>query len=156
MGIHEEPESQDFYALSAGFIGIEAAIAFRDFTVNSDRRITGQEILNDFQKSKKKIAKLGSERLNIALDKVAAYVNEELTTLTDQQGKNLSDFVEMLPPELRISAFSKLTSKGLERLEMAKQVHKYCSKHILEVFQDKSGAVSLGAMPDASKKSSKK
>ena len=39
-----------------------------------------------------------------------------------------------LPAELRVSAWSKLTVGGIEKLDLAKSVHKWCVDSILTVF----------------------
>jgi hypothetical protein len=51
-----------------------------------------------------------------------------------------------------VSAWSKLTSSGVEKLDLARSVHKYCVDHILEVFGTKAGPE---AEPASTKKKSK-
>jgi hypothetical protein len=45
-----------------------------------------------------------------------------------------------LPAELRVAAWSKLTAGGVNNLELAKSVHKWCVEHILEVFGASKGS----------------
>ena len=82
----------------------------------------------------KKIEKLGQEKLNIAIEKMADYVTKNLTTLDDNQGKNLKAFMESLPAELRVAAWSKFTAHGVEKLELTKSIHKWCVPSILEAL----------------------
>ena len=96
--------------------------------------MTGEEIINEYSKVKGKIAKLGQEKLNVAIEKVADYVTKNLKNLDDNQGQNLKDFMGALPAELRIAAWSKLTAGGVEKLDLAKSVHKWCVDHILAAF----------------------
>ena len=134
VGVADTPDDSLFYPLCLGYVGTEATIAFHGFVKTLDAQVTGEEIIEDYAKTKKKIAKLGQEKLNVAIEKVADYVTKNLTTLTDRQGANLRDFMGDLPAELRVSAWSKLTAGGVEKLELAKSVHKWCVNHILEVF----------------------
>jgi len=132
-GIAEDPKADLFYPMCLGYVGTEA-IAFHGFVKTLDAQVTGEEIIEDYSKTKKKIAKLGQEKLNVAIEKVADYVTKNLTTLNDKQGQNLKDFMGDLPAELRVSAWSKLTAGGVDKLELAKSVHKWCVTHILDVF----------------------
>jgi hypothetical protein len=133
-GVAELPDDALFYPMCLGFIGTEATIAFHGFVKTIDAQVTGEEIINSYPKVKAKIAKLGQEKLNVAIEKVADHVTKNLTNLNDEQGQNLKDFMGALPAELRIAAWSKLTAGGVEKLELAKSVHKWCVDHILAAF----------------------
>ncbi len=152
----EEPDNPVFYSLCLGYIGTEATIAFHGYVKTIDAQVTGQEIINDFKSVKKKLDRLGQEKLNIAIEKVATYVTSNLTTLDDTQGKNLQDFMNHLPAELRVSAWSKLTAGGIEKLELAKSVHKWCVEGILAVFGVEAGVAGVGTNPTAPVKKAKK
>lgn len=144
----ESPDDPMFYPLCLGYVGTEATIAFHGYVKTIDAQVTGQEIIEEFDKVKKKIDRLGQEKLNIAIEKVADYVTKNLTTLDDNQGKNLRAFMNHLPAELRVSAWSKLTAGGVEKLELAKSVHKWCVEGILSVFGvDKSAETKTPATP---------
>jgi hypothetical protein len=53
-----------------------------------------------------------------------------------------------LPGELRVSCWSKLTAHGLDKLELAKSVHKYCAASILEVFGVPMGEAGVNVTPN--------
>jgi ribosomal protein S17E len=133
-GVVEAPDDHLFYPMCLGFIGTEATIAFHSFVKTIDNQVSGEEVLKDYSKVKKKVKKLGQEKQNILIEKVAEYVTKQLKTIDEKQGPNLRDFMNDLPGELRVSAWSKLTAGGVENLELAKAVHKYCVEAILEVF----------------------
>jgi len=133
-GVAELPDDALFYPMCLGFIGTEATIAFHGFVKTIDAQVTGEEIINEYSKVKGKLAKLGQEKLNVAIEKVADYVTKNLKNLDDNQGQNLKDFMGALPAELRIAAWSKLTAGGVEKLDLAKSVHKWCVDHILAAF----------------------
>jgi hypothetical protein len=151
-GIAEAPNDPLFYPMCLGYVGTEATITFHGFVKTIDAQVTGEEIINEYGKVKKKIAKLGQEKLNIAIEKMADYVTKNLTNLTEEQGQNLRSFFKDLPAELRVSAWSKLTSAGVEKLDLARSVHKYCVDHILEVFGTKAGPEAVGTPPASEKK----
>ena len=134
-GVADNPNDPVFYPMCLGYVGPEATIAFHSFAKTIDNQVTGEEVLKDYAKCKVKVSKLGQEKQNILIDKVADYVTKSLKVLDDVQGKNLGAFMKDLPGELRVSAWSKLTQgSGVDNLDMAKSVHKHCVESVLEVF----------------------
>ena len=155
-GIAETPADAIFYPLCLGYIGTEATIAFHSFAKTIENQVTGEEVLRDYDKVKKKVAKLGQEKQNVLIEKVADYVTKNLKTIDDVQGANLGKFMKDLPGELRVSAWSKLTAGGAENLALSKQVHKYCVESILEVFGVAQDAAAKAAAPAAAAKKGRK
>jgi hypothetical protein len=147
-GVAETPDDALFYPMCLGYVGTEATIAFHGFVKTIDAQVTGEEIVNEYSRVKSKIARLGQEKLNVAIEKVADYVTKNLTTLNDVQGANLRDFMAQLPAELRVAAWSKLTAGGVEKLDLAKSVHKWCVTSILEVFGVSKEDANKGNVPD--------
>ena len=143
-GIAEDPKHELFYPMSLGYIGTEATIAYHSFAKTVDAQVTGEEILQDYPKCKKKVSKLGQEKQNILIEKVAEHITKSgIQTLDDTQGSNLAAFMKDLPGELRVACWSKLTqgaSGDSNNLSLAKSIHKWCVSSILEVF---------GVTPDA-------
>ena len=118
-GVDEKADDPIFYPLCRGYIGNEATIAFHSFVKTIDSQVTGEEILRDYEKVKKKVSKLGQEKQNILIEKVSDYVTKQLKTLDETQGKNLGAFMKDLPGELRVSAWSKLTQgSGTDNIEL--------------------------------------
>ena len=150
-GIAENPNDTLFYPMCLGYVGTEATIAFHSFAKTIENQVTGEEILRDYSKVKKKVAKLGQEKQNVLIEKLADYVTKNLKTIDDKQGQNLRDFMIDLPGELRVSAWSKLTAGGAENLALAKQIHKYCVETILEVFGASVDAAKTAAAAPAKK-----
>ena len=134
-GVVEDPKHDLFYPMCLGYIGTEATIAYHSFVKTIDNQVSAEELLTNYGKVKKKIAKLGQEKQNIVIEKVADYITKQLKTIDDKQGTNLREFMKDLPGELRVSAWSKLTQgSGTENLELAKSVHKWCVESVLEAF----------------------
>jgi hypothetical protein len=146
--LDESTEDPRFYAMSLGFIGTEASIAFVAFAKSQDDRFTGKDIIENYKKVKNKVmSRRRNETLNLAIDKVSEYITT-LNKVTDKQGKNLEEFMKDLPGELRISLWTKITSSGVDKIELAKSVHKYMAKHVLDVFQVPMGDAGIGVVPN--------
>lgn len=149
-GIIDEPNNELFYHMCIGFVGVEAAIAFRNYCKTVDNRLTGSDIVNEYHMPTvaAKVAKIGQGHLNEVVDKVANYVLKELTRLDDKQGKNIQALMKFLPMELQITLWSKLTSQGIEKIELAKSIHKYCASNVLGVFEVPMGEAGIGVIPN--------
>lgn len=147
-GLMETPTDDHFYSISLGYVGTEASIAFTDFVKAIDNQITGEEVVNKFDKIEKKLDKLSQEKLNMLLEKVAEFVTDKLTKLTEKQGESISKFMQKLPAELRVSFWTKLTKYGVDKIDMARQVHKYCAKNILDIFEVPMGEAGVGVVPN--------
>ena len=146
-GIAEQPDNPLFYPLCLGYVGTEATIAFHDYVKTIEAQVTGEEILNQYPQVKKKIERLGQEKLNIAIDKLADYILKNITTVNDTQGQNLKDFMEYLPAELRVAAWSKFTASGVEKLELTKSIHKWCVGAILEALSVPKADIDKAVQP---------
>lgn len=149
-GIQDSPENSMFYNMLLGFIGVEAAIAYTKFCKEVDNRISGEELVNKYHEPKvaAKVERMQQGQLNDVIDKVADYVIKNLTKLDDQQGQNVSAIMTKLPDELRISLWSKLTAQGIDKIELAKSIHKHCAKTILDVFGVPMGEAGIGVIPN--------
>lgn len=147
-GVIDTPDNVMFYPMCLGYIGTEATIAFHSFAKTMDNQVSGEDVMERYQTIKGKIAKLGQEKQNIVIEKVSDYVTKKLKTLNDAQGANLRDFMTDLPGELRVSAWSKLTAGGVENLDLAKSVHKWCVTSILDVFGVKNEIAAAGPTAD--------
>jgi len=162
-GVIEDANNPIFYPMCLGFVGTEATISFHSFVKMIDSQVSGEEILNDYPKSKKKVAKLGQEKQNVLIEKVTDYIVKNSNNLTDNQGINLAAFMRDLPGELRVAAWSKLTQgTGQDNLTIAKFAHKYCVDSVLEVFGVSADTAikalqsSGGAFPSNKEKTAKK
>jgi hypothetical protein len=148
--VMDHPEQEIFYHMCMGFVGVEASIAFRDYCKSVDNRIKGEEIVNEYHtdRIKSKVARLGQGRLNDLVDKVADHVIKNVNKPNDRQGENLKDLMRDLPEELRISLWSKLTSQGIDKIELAKAIHKHCAEVVLGVFGVPMGEAGIGVIPN--------
>lgn len=147
-GVAENPNDDLFYPMCLGYIGLEATCKFVEFAKNQDARFTGEDVVERYKEVRKKVvSKKRTELLNSAIEKAAEYVTK-LDTLTENQGTNLAAFMKDLPGELRISLWTKLTVSGVDKLDLAKSVHKYLAKDILDVFGVPMGEAGVGVVPN--------
>lgn len=149
-GIEEDPGNELFYHILIGFVGVEAAIAYRDFCKSADKRVTGEELVNSYLEPRvmAKVKRMSQTHLNDVVDKVADYVVKNLARINDDQGANIKALMEFLPEELRISLWSKLTAQGIDKIELAKSIHKYCAETVLNVFGVPMGEAGIGVTPN--------
>ena len=149
-GIADTPDDGLFYPMCLGYVGLEATTAFLSFAKSQDARFSGEDIVNSYtDKVQKKLKKLNSQdKWNAAVEKAGDFVTTKLDNLNEAQVANISSFAKDLPAELRITLWSRLTAKGVEKLDLAKAVHKAMSSHLLEVFNadkaDKAAAEKKG------------
>lgn len=162
-GIAETPEDVLFYPICTGYIGTMATIAFTSFVKTIDNQVSGEEVLNSYEKVAAKVKRLGQEKQNIVIEKLTDYITKSKNkTFTDKQGQNLGAFMKDLPGELRVAAWGKMTqAAGSENIESAKWIHKHCIESVLEVYgvaaADAVKALSTaGTDKTATKKKSKK
>lgn len=147
-GCADDPNNELFYPICMGYIGVEGAIKFVDFAKAVDTKFTGDDIVNRYSKIRSKIVnKKKNELFNEAIEKTADYV-QKLKSLNAMQGKNVAAFMRDLPGELRISLWTKMMSGGVDKLDMAKSIHKYVAKYVLEVFGVPMGKAGVGVVPN--------
>lgn len=147
-GIEEKPTDPLFYQLAMGFVGVESAIAYTDYVKTVDTQVSGEDVVNSYDKVKGKIEKMSHDRVLGLIEKVSEYVTKTLTSLSDKQGKNLNKFMTGLGGEHRIAAWGKLTVNGMDKLELAKSIHKHCAPLILDVFGVPMGEAGVGVIPN--------
>lgn len=148
-GIIDQPENDLFYHMCVGFVGVEAAIQFRDYCKSADNRISGKELINNYSDAhvNKKVKRLGQSRQNDVVDAVVNYVLKELNVLTAEQGSNLNLIMKDLPDELRLSLWCKISAPGITKVDLVKSVHKHCATTVLDVFGVKYGATGVNMLP---------
>lgn len=129
-----QPEEQIFYSLCTGFIGVEATIAFTAFAATVNTRVSGEDVIENYKKHAKTIAKFTQDQRLALVESVNKYVHENVTCLDNKQGKNLQMYMDQLDAELRQSLWGKLMSEGTKNLDLMRSVHKWCKDSILKVF----------------------
>ena len=147
-GVDADPQSDNFYPICVGYVGLEAASKFTEFAKTVDIRFTGKDIVDRYDVVRQRIlSKKRNELLNDAIEKASNHV-QKLDRITEAQGKNLTRFMEDLPGELRVSLWTKMTAAGVDKLDLAKSIHKYLAKDVLDVFGVPMGEAGIGVIPN--------
>jgi hypothetical protein len=146
-----DPNDPLFYHTCCGFIGTEASIALRDFAVNVDRRVSGEELLNKYSKVRTKVQKMGQEKWVGCIEKLADELTK-LNKLTNKQTDNIEAFMKDLPGELRVALWTKLTQSSKDKIEGFKGALLRTRGLIMEVFGvpiDEKGVAPAPSAPSA-------
>jgi hypothetical protein len=103
----------DLYFVGEGFIGQEAAIAFRDYIEKLDIQVTVDDILNG--QRKEIVSGFGINDANLMIDKLAdsKRFKEELST---ENLENIAGFIRSVSPELAMKAWEALTRANGEAI----------------------------------------
>jgi len=117
-----------FYALSTGFLGTEASIAFRDFVKNYEAQISAEDILDGWKKNKGKIKKLNADKHNAIIEKVVDHCKDN--EWTPEQAKNACDFVKTLSGEIVVSFFNSVMETN--NVPNIRAVHKFIGMLVVE------------------------
>lgn len=145
----DNPEDNMLYVMTVGFLGVECASAFTAFLKSIDNRIELTDVLNNYASVKAKVKRQPQDRLVDITERYAKYVVENCDSITDEQGACLKEFMNDLPGELRISLWTKLTAKGIEKIALAKSIHKWCAESIVTgVFGVPLGQAGVGVAPN--------
>lgn len=147
-GVSEEPANDLFYPICVGYVGLEAATKFVDFAKTADLRFSGKDIVDRYDAIRHKVlSKKKAELLNDAIEKASTHV-QKLDRITEAQGENLTKFMNDLPGELRISLWTKITAAGIGTFDLARSIHKYLAKDVLDVFGVPMGEAGIGVVPN--------
>jgi len=123
---NEPPEG--FYALSTGFIGVEASLAFRDFVQNFESQIAAVDILDKWKKVKNRVMKLGADKHNGIIEKLVDHCKTNEWELS--QTKNACDFVKVLSGEMVVSFFNSVLETN--NVPNIRSVHKFIGMLVVE------------------------
>lgn len=123
----DQPGEQGFYGTCLGLLGAPASIAFQSFVQNYDRQISVKDVLNKFETVENKLKKASTDKLNSLIEKIHDHSTDN--TWTQKQVDNVVKFMEMLPGELLISLWTKISESNFKN---TKKVHKKAAPMILE------------------------
>lgn len=106
------PASGVFYDVARGFVGPDAARALVKFQNDREQNISADDILNNFAKVKKKVTKLKTEASFSIVEKISSRINGAKIKLSQEQAKNLSEFMRVVPPEIAICVWNNLSNSS--------------------------------------------
>jgi hypothetical protein len=117
-----------FYALSTGFLGVEASLALQDFVKNYESQISAEDILDSWKAKKKKVAKLSNDKHNAIIEKLVDHCKNNEWTL--DQAKNACDFVRDLSGEMIVSFFNSILETN--QVPNIRAIHKFIGMLVVE------------------------
>jgi len=118
-----------FYATCLGFVGPEASLSFVDFVKNHDSQISAEDILDKWEKKKKKVMKLSTDKHNSIIQKLSDHCKVSDWNLS--QAKNACDFIRDLSGEMVVSFFNQiLESNNVPNIRL---VHKFIGNMVVEI-----------------------
>ena len=98
------------YHLATGYVGFEAAVAFKDFAQNYESIVTPEDVLRD---GVDKVKKLDINKFNALNEKFEVVLADK--ELTESEVKNLAAYFGVLPAELAVHFWGKVcaTNAGI-------------------------------------------
>ena len=123
-----------FYAISMGFVGTEAAIAFQDFVKNYETVVTAEDILEGKVKAKD-LDEATAGTVNGLIEKIATHCKDNEWTVT--QAKRVAELGKALGGEMMVHLWNKLSSTS--NLKNIQKVHKLMGAEVVKVVQASRG-----------------
>ena len=121
------------YHLSLGFVGTESALALCDYIEKFELRVSIEEILNNWEEEKEKLSNLRNE---VVIDLVEKLVKKASYGLvwSDNQCKNVTDFIKCYSEEIQVVFFNKLMDCG--NVQTVTRVHKRLGANIIDIVNN--------------------
>jgi hypothetical protein len=117
-----------FYAVAAGFVGAEAAIAFTDFVKNYERVISAEDVLSGKVTDGKDL--VASEAAGL-IDKLSDHCKENAWKLAE--AKNVAAFGESLTGEMLVQLWNKMSAT--QNLANIQKLHKLIGQKVVKLVQ---------------------
>ena len=118
-----------FYAMSLGFVGVEASIAFNDFVQNYEHQYSAESILDNWDESKALIRSLSNDKHNDMIKKLTNHCRQNDWTVG--QASNACKFIEKLSGEMIVSFFNEVMET--ENLDNIRKVHKIIGRRVVDI-----------------------
>jgi hypothetical protein len=112
QNLFEKAGDHIFYVVACSMLGVEVGKAFTDFCRAREFAVSAEDILNDWTKTKKRIANANGNPTNEkwieCSEKLVNYIDTTYRAskkLESKQVDSLADFIKECPPEIRIKLF---------------------------------------------------
>ena len=120
-----------FYALAHGFLGTEAAIAFRDFVDNYELQISPEDVLDEYEKNLDRLKALTNDQANGLAAKIIEHCKENEWTVS--QCSNLAKWAKALPGEMMVSLWNGVMET--KEVHNITKLHKFLGQAVVEAVQ---------------------
>jgi len=137
--LQEKMDDPAIFVLSQSFIGFEAAVKFKDFVANWDRQVSLSDIVDDGRFDL--VAGFSINEHGAIIEKME---HEELfkKTLTDNQRRNVAEYMSIVPGELAMKLFTNFTNEivNLQDEDKIQEIVKFM-EHSLEIREECRGSL---------------
>jgi len=123
---------EGLYAMSIGFIGVEAAIALSDYVQNRERVITADDVLNNWKETKGKVKDILASEATAIVERLKKNCTDE--EWTEEQTHNVAEFARSLGGEGLVNLWNNMSAT--KNLNNIKQLHKEIGKEIVSAIQE--------------------
>lgn len=109
MNLYDDPANPLFRTFVGGFVGIEASAQFVKFCNERDRQVGGKDIVENWEKAKKRLMKGGSissETYVECVNKLGTYL--EKVQVNKEEAVEIAKFMWDCTPEARMTCYSNL------------------------------------------------
>jgi hypothetical protein len=122
---------EGFYAVSMGFVGTEAAIAYAEFVENYETVITAEDIIDRFGENKERIETAVASDIAALTDKIAENCKNEKWKAS--QAKNVAGFAGVISGEQLVSLWNACSQT--QNLPNIQKLHKLIGTAVVEAVQ---------------------
>jgi hypothetical protein len=119
-----------FYATALGFVGVEAAIAFKSFVKDYERQISAEDIVNG-NIDPSEFMDLPAGTKNAVIDKVADHCKNNEWSLDEAQ--NVAAFGQNIGGENTVQLWNKISSSN--NLPNIQKLHKLMGAEVVKIVQ---------------------
>lgn len=127
-GIIDDCDGNGFYPLCMGLLGVEAAIAFKDFCKTFEAQVSAEDVLNDFDRVRPILAEWPQDRQSDLIEKITAHCKDNEWTVT--QAKAVKKFSALLNDEMLVQLWNRLSST--QNLPNIQKVHKEIGSKVVK------------------------
>jgi hypothetical protein len=122
---------EGFYAVSMGFVGTEAAIAYAEFVENYETVITAEDIIDRFDENKERIETAVASDIAALTDKIAENCKNKKWKAS--QAKNVAGFAGVISGEQLVSLWNACSQT--QNLPNIQKLHKLIGTAVVEAVQ---------------------
>lgn len=120
-----------FYALAAGFVGFEAAIALTDFVEKYEMVISAEDILNDYDGVKDRVEAAEASTIAGVIEKITLHCKDN--EWKAKQAKNVAAFAGDLGGEMLVSLWNAISTT--QNLPNIQKLHKLIGQRVVKAVQ---------------------
>jgi len=123
---------EGFYAISLGFIGLEASIAFKEFVEDYEIIVSAEDVIDNYDKNKDRIKILNDDKLNGVAEKIINHCKENEWTVS--QCSNIAEFAKKLSGEMMVALWNGVMETSV--VPNITALHKFLGQAVVEAVTE--------------------